>query len=57
MLAIAAQKWMVAAVQTGVQKVLTNDYGLTGVDRVLCGDGNRVSAGTRRRAPARARRP
>ena len=35
-----------AAVQTGVQKVLTNDYGLTGVDRVICGDGNRVSAGT-----------
>ena len=35
-----------AAVQTGVQKVLTNDYGLTGVDRVICGDGNRVTAGT-----------
>jgi hypothetical protein len=35
-----------AAVQTGVQKVLTNDYGLTGVDRVICGDGNRVVAGT-----------
>jgi Domain of unknown function (DUF4333) len=36
-----------AAVQTGVQKVLTNDYGLTGVEGVTCGDGNRVVAGTR----------
>ncbi len=34
------------AVQTGVQKVLTNDYGLTGVDRVICSDGNRVVTGT-----------
>jgi Domain of unknown function (DUF4333) len=31
-----------AAVQTGVQKVLTNDYGMTGVDRVICGEGNKV---------------
>jgi hypothetical protein len=30
------------AVQTGVQKVLTNDYGLTGVDQVRCSQGNRV---------------
>ena len=35
-----------AAVQTGVQKVLTNDYGLTGVDRVICSEGNRVAVDT-----------
>lgn len=34
------------AVQTGVQKVLTNDYGLTGVEQVTCGAGNRVTTGT-----------
>ena len=31
---------------TAVQKVLTNDYGLTGIEQVTCGDGNKVSAGT-----------
>jgi hypothetical protein len=34
------------AVQTGVQKVLANDYGLTNVEGVTCSDGNRVVVGS-----------
>jgi hypothetical protein len=34
------------AVQNGVQGVLTNDYGIAGVDRVICTDGNKVTVGT-----------